>query len=132
VAAIAVLPARSCLLDGEVIVSDATGLAVFELLRSFRYDHAAVLCAFDIIELDGEDLRRLPIERRKARLARMLRGPLPGMVLNDHYVGDGDVVYQQACKLGCEGIVSFPITATHKGRSMTVPLTIWTDTFRSA
>jgi hypothetical protein len=36
---------RSCLLDGEAIVSDEDGLAVFELIRSWRHDHAAVLCA---------------------------------------------------------------------------------------
>jgi ATP-dependent DNA ligase len=45
VAAIAELPARSCLIDGEAIVSDEAGLAVFELLRSWRHGHAAVLCA---------------------------------------------------------------------------------------
>jgi hypothetical protein len=47
VAAIAELPARSCLIDGEAIVTDAAGLAVFKLIRSWRHDHAAVLCAFD-------------------------------------------------------------------------------------
>jgi ATP-dependent DNA ligase len=47
---------------------------------------------------------RLPIERRKARLARMLRGPLPGMVINEHFVGHGDIVFAQACQLGREGM----------------------------
>jgi ATP-dependent DNA ligase len=48
VAAVAALPARSsCLIDGEAIVSDDAGLAAFELIRSCRHDHAAVLCAFD-------------------------------------------------------------------------------------
>jgi ATP-dependent DNA ligase len=118
VAAIAVLPARSCLIDGEVIVTDEAGLAVFELLRSWRHDHAAVFCAFDLLEHDGEDLRRLPIERRKARLARMLRGPLPGMVINEHFVGDGDIAYQEACQLGCEGIVSNRLGSAYRsGRS---------------
>jgi bifunctional non-homologous end joining protein LigD len=80
------------------------GLAVFELIRSFRHDHAAVLCAFDLLELDGEDLRRLPIEMRKAALTQLLlRKPSSGIALNEHFVGDGEIVYQQACKLGCEG-----------------------------
>jgi ATP-dependent DNA ligase len=57
VAAVMALPARSCLLEGEAMVSDDAGLAVFELLRSRRHDAAAVLCAFDLLELDGEDLR---------------------------------------------------------------------------
>jgi hypothetical protein len=102
VAAVLVLPACSCLIDGEAIVSDDSGLAVFELIRSFRHDHAVVLCAFDLLELDGQDLRRLPIEQRKQTLVRLLHGPYPGMALNEHYVGRGDIVYQQACKLGCE------------------------------
>jgi bifunctional non-homologous end joining protein LigD len=65
-----------------------------------------VLCAFDLIELDGADLRRAPIEHRKQKLARLVRGPRPGIVLNEHYDGHGDVVFEHACKLGCEGIVS--------------------------
>jgi len=46
---------------------------VFELIRSFRHDGDAVLCAFDLLELDGEDWRRSPIEMRKAGLAMLLR-----------------------------------------------------------
>jgi ATP-dependent DNA ligase len=45
VAAIAALPVRSCLIDGEAIVSDEAGLAVFELVRSWRHNEEAVLCA---------------------------------------------------------------------------------------
>ena len=67
--AIASLPVETCIIDGEAIVVDQTGLAIFELLRYRRHDHAATLCAFDIIELDGADLRRSPIEQRKQHLA---------------------------------------------------------------
>jgi bifunctional non-homologous end joining protein LigD len=59
-----------------------------------------VLCAFDLIELEGEDLRRAPIEHRKRTLAKLIRSPRPGIMLNEHYEGE------HACKLGCEGIVS--------------------------
>jgi bifunctional non-homologous end joining protein LigD len=65
-----------------------------------------VLCAFVLIELEGEDLRRTPIEHRKHKLARLVRTPRPGIVLNEHYDGDGEIVFKYACKLGCEGIVS--------------------------
>jgi ATP-dependent DNA ligase len=117
-AAVAALPVHSCFIDGEAIVSDEAGLAVFELLRSFRHDHTAVLCAFDLLEADGEDLRRLPIERRKARLAGLLAKPLPSIALNQHYAGDGDIVFEQACQLGCEGIVSKRLGSTYRsGRS---------------
>jgi len=106
VAAVATLPVRSCLIDGEAIVSDESGLAVFDLIRSWPASISAVLCAFDLLEVDGEDLRRLPIEIRKAGLVQLLCTPSGGIALNEHYVGDGEIVYQQACKLGCEGIVA--------------------------
>jgi hypothetical protein len=50
-----------------------------QLIRSFRHDDAAALCAFDLPEVDGRDLRRLPIELRKAGLARLLHKPSPGV-----------------------------------------------------
>jgi len=77
-----------------------------------------VLCAFDLLEADGEDLRRLPIEIRKAGLTQLLRAPHAGIALNEHYVGHGEIVYRQACKLGCEGIVSKRLGSTYRsGRS---------------
>ena len=106
VAAVTALPAHSFLIDGEAIVTDDDGLAVFELIRRNRRAGRAVLCAFDLIELEGEDLRRVPIEHRKRKLARLVRTPRPGIVLNEHYDGDGEIVFKYACKLGCEGIVS--------------------------
>ena len=118
VAAISALPAYSFLLDGEVIVTNGDGLAVSELLRRARHGDKAVLCAFDLIELEGEDLRRSPIERRKAKLAKLIRGPRPGIVLNEHYEGDGAIVFAHACKLGCEGIVSKQLGSPYRsGRS---------------
>ncbi len=54
VAALTALPLRSCLIDGEAIVTDKKGLAVFDLIRGQQPNTAAVLCAFDLIELDGE------------------------------------------------------------------------------
>jgi ATP-dependent DNA ligase len=47
-------------------------LSAFDLLRSWRHDHAAVLCAFDLIELDGKDWRTAPIEQRKQALTELL------------------------------------------------------------
>jgi hypothetical protein len=103
VGAVATLPVRSCLIDGEAIVSDDSGLAVFELIRSWPTSISAVLCAFDLLEVDDEDLRRLPIEIRKTGLVQLLRTTSPGIALNEHYVGHGDIVYQQACKLRLRG-----------------------------
>ena len=100
------LPANSFSLDGEAIVTNAKGLAVFDLIRHKRHGGDAVLTVFDLIELDGEDLRRSPIEYRKRKLAKLVRRPHPGIVLNEFFEGDGEILFKHACKLGCEGIVS--------------------------
>ena len=106
VAAVESLPVRSCVIDGEAIVVNEDGLSVFDILRYRLRDDAAVLCAFDLIEADGADLRRQPLERRKAMLAELLRGVRDGVAFNQHFEGDGGIVFQHACALGCEGIVS--------------------------
>jgi bifunctional non-homologous end joining protein LigD len=67
--AVGKLPVRSCLIDGEAIVCDKSGLAIFDLIGGHGSKVAAILCAFDLLELDGRDLRREPIEKRKALLA---------------------------------------------------------------
>ena len=83
-AAIEALPVRSSVVDGEAIVCDDSGLAVFDLIRGHGPLATAVHCAFDLLELDGEDLRRQPIEDRKRRLATLLRGAHSTIVLNEH------------------------------------------------
>ena len=110
---------RSCFIDGEAIVVDRTGLPVFDLLRYRQHDRAAVLCAFDLVELDGEDLRGAPLEHRKAwPWPNYSRQKRDGLVLNAHYDGDGATIYQHACKLGCEGIVSKRLGSPYRpGRS---------------
>jgi bifunctional non-homologous end joining protein LigD len=82
VAAVAGLPVRSCIIDGEAIACDQSGLADFQLLRRLRHDQAVTLIAFDLLELEGRDLRGEPIEVRKSELARLLDGCKPGIVLN--------------------------------------------------
>jgi bifunctional non-homologous end joining protein LigD len=112
------LPAHSFLLDGEAIVTNERDLAVFDLIRHQRHGKDAVLIAFDLVELDGEDLRRTPIEQRKRKLAKLVRGPHPGIVLNEVFEGDGDILFAHACKLGCEGIVSKRLGSPYRsGRS---------------
>jgi bifunctional non-homologous end joining protein LigD len=73
-AAAFLLRKRSFLIDGEVVVCRADGLAVFDLLRHGpRRNEDAIFYGFDLLEVDGEDLRPLPIEDRKHRLLRLLR-----------------------------------------------------------
>jgi len=100
------LPVETCIIDGEAIVVDQNGLSIFDLLRYRQHDHAATLFAFDLLELDGADLRSSPVEERKQHLAWALRERHHGIALNATYDGDGAVIYEHACTLGCEGIVS--------------------------
>jgi bifunctional non-homologous end joining protein LigD len=116
--AVSKLPVRSCLIDGEAIVCDENGLAVFNLLRRHGALASAVHCAFDLLELDGRDLRREPIEKRKALLAKLLKSQQTSLVLNEHFEEDGAIVFREACKLGCEGIVSKRLGSMYRrGRS---------------
>jgi bifunctional non-homologous end joining protein LigD len=107
-AAVFLLRCRSCLIDGEVVVCRKDGLAVFDLLRHGpQRNEAAMLYAFDLLELDGNDLRREPIETRKATLTSLVRGQGKAAIrFNEHLTEDGELVFRHACKLGCEGIVS--------------------------
>jgi bifunctional non-homologous end joining protein LigD len=77
-----------------------------------------VHCAFDLLELEGRDLRWEPIEKRKALLAKLSRGSHLSIVLNEHFEEDGAIIYREACKLGCEGIVSKRLGSPYRsGRS---------------
>ena len=100
------LNVRSCLIDGEAVCCDDHGVAVFERLRRQREGKNVFLCAFDLLELNGKDLRREPLEVRKSTLASLLRARLPGLQFNQHLEHPGDVVFRHACTMGLEGIVS--------------------------
>jgi bifunctional non-homologous end joining protein LigD len=116
--ALTALKASTCLIDGEAVACDNVGLPVFERLRGRRDDRRAFLYAFDLIELDGEDLRHEPIERRKAALAKLIRRAKTGLVLNEHIDEPGDIVFRHACAMGLEGIVSKRLGSPYRsGRS---------------
>jgi bifunctional non-homologous end joining protein LigD len=100
------IKAKSFTIDGEAVVLGPDGLSRFEELQRRTAAHAAILYAFDIIEHDGEDLRKRPFLDRKAALARLLGGIKAGILLNEHVAEDGPTVFAHACRLGAEGIVS--------------------------
>jgi bifunctional non-homologous end joining protein LigD len=79
---------------------------------------SADLVAFDLLELDGNDLRQEPLEVRKQTLASLLRSSLPGLQFNAHLTHPGDIVFAHACKMGIEGIVSKRLGSAYRsGRS---------------
>jgi bifunctional non-homologous end joining protein LigD len=108
VEAVGALKIKSCILDGEITVCRPDGVTSFDLLRTGRkIKPEAVLHVFDLIELDGDDLRREPIEMRKQRLRGVLRHHRPAVQFNEHLQeADGEEVFHHACLMGLEGIVS--------------------------
>jgi bifunctional non-homologous end joining protein LigD len=108
-AAAAKLKAARALLDGEVVVLDARGVSHFQSLQeawSLKRTADFVYFAFDLLHLDGRDLRDLPLAERKALLARLLRGSRATIRYSHHVEGRGDEFYDRACRQGLEGIVS--------------------------
>ena len=106
--------AQSFLIDGEVIVCRPDGLSDFDALRFGRRAHEVMLAAFDLIEVQADDLRDEPLERRKQRLAKMLACGGEAITYNEHLNQDGPVVFEHACRLGLEGIVSKRLDAPYR------------------
>jgi bifunctional non-homologous end joining protein LigD len=71
--------------------------------------------AHSILELEGYDTRRTPIEERKGALAKLLGRTQDGIVFSEHYSGEGAIFYKHACALGCEGIVSKRLGSPYHG-----------------
>jgi bifunctional non-homologous end joining protein LigD len=118
VEALGSLRSRSCIIDGEAVACNDDGMPNFDRIRYRRHDASVFLYAFDLIELNGDDLRREPLDTRKATLASVLRRGAPGLRLNEHIEADGPTVFAHACKMGLEGIVSKRKASSYRsGRS---------------
>jgi bifunctional non-homologous end joining protein LigD len=118
VESLARLRPHSCIIDGEAVACGDDGIASFDRIRYRRHDESVFLYAFDLVELDGDDLRRDPFQVRKATLASVLAKAGPGMRFNEHIEADGPTVFAHACKMGLEGIVSKRKDSTYRsGRS---------------
>jgi bifunctional non-homologous end joining protein LigD len=109
--AIAELPARRALLDGELCVLLPDGRTSFQGLQNSFGGGPAELAyfVFDVLALDDQELSSLPLEQRKARLEKLVkpRHGKPGLIrYSDHVVGNGAAFYKLACERGLEGIIS--------------------------
>ena len=96
----------SAIIDGEVVVPSASGVSDFSVLQNELKGRSTkvVLVAFDLLYLNGHDLRKLPLTARKAELRRIIHGT--AVQFSDSFEIDGQEMYQHACKLGLEGVVS--------------------------
>jgi bifunctional non-homologous end joining protein LigD len=119
--ALETLPVVTAMLDGEVVVETEKGTPSFGDLQAdlsegrsdrFRY------YLFDLLHLDGADLTRAPLLERKRSLAQLLEGHGSILTYSEHFTERGDIVFDHACRLGLEGIVSKLKTAPYRsGRS---------------
>lgn len=123
--AIAKLPCHSAVLDGEAIVFDERGVSAFSALQQAlgAGDSASVVyVAFDLLFLDGRDLRGLPLRERKESLRALVEGAGgaagSGLLLAEHIESQGAGFYREACALSFEGVVSKRADRSHApGRS---------------
>jgi bifunctional non-homologous end joining protein LigD len=96
--------AETAILDGELAVVDHLGRSVFADMMQRR--HLARYFAFDLLSLNGQDLRQLPLLTRKEKLKRILPSRSRHVLYVDHSQGNGTALYRLACQLDLEGIVA--------------------------
>jgi bifunctional non-homologous end joining protein LigD len=93
------------MIDGEAVVFRPDGHSDFGALRTNRGAAEASLVAYDLLQFQGEDWRRMPLEVRRAQLGSLVAG-VDGLTFSEAIEGDGPLVFDHACRLGLEGIVS--------------------------
>jgi len=103
--AVGALPVANALIDGEAVTFRPDGHSDFAALRTKEGGERASFVAFDLLDLEGDDLRDRPIEERREALARLVHGA-DGIRFSEALSADGVLVFAHACKLGLEGIVS--------------------------
>lgn len=117
------LPVKSALIDGEVVVLSQDGNTSFADLQASFQDgahHDLIYFAFDLLHLNGRNLRELPLLERKRILASIVSNDSSVIRLSEHIAGDAQEIFAHACKLGSEGIVSKLSSAKYapdRGRS---------------
>jgi len=104
------LKVESAIIDGEVVLLDAEGRSDFQALQARlkgQEKGPMVFFAFDLLFLNGEDLRDSPLIERKAALKKVLAKSAGGLIrFSEHVMGDGDMVAEKACEMELEGVVS--------------------------
>jgi bifunctional non-homologous end joining protein LigD len=106
-ASLGALPVSSAILDGEIVVLDAKGVSQFNALLTTKGRDAAVFYAFDLIWLNGADLRLQPLVERKAQLCKLVSGSrCSRLMYAQHIDGAGKQFFEEICRRDLEGIVA--------------------------
>ena len=104
----------SAIFDAEVVWLDASGVSDFEALHSRANDDRATACAFDVLMLNGDDIRKLPFTERKTLLQKALRRTRGGIQYVAHIEGDGAEMFEAVCRAGLEGMVSKKLNSPYR------------------
>ncbi len=113
--AAAKLPCASALIDCEIVALDAGGKPSFGTLQASLKDGGPLLAfAYDLLELDGDDLTGLPLVDRKERLAHLLEGVSPPLHYSEHVRGSGEKLFAALCAGGYEGVISKKADARYR------------------
>jgi bifunctional non-homologous end joining protein LigD len=116
------LRCRSAVLDGEVIVQDADGVSDFESLRSamFWQPDRLIFYAFDLLHLNGEDIREAPLVERRQKLGQLLADADAPLQFSQEFAGDAAAFFQACKDHKLEGMVSKLASSAYlSGRSKT-------------
>jgi bifunctional non-homologous end joining protein LigD len=106
--AILSLPAQDAIVDGEIVALDAQGRSSFQLLQARELGQERpplFYYAFDLLQLDGEELTSLPLTERREKLKHLLRGAPDEIRYSDSLGEDAEPLLKQAAKLGLEGLI---------------------------
>ena len=111
------LDVGSALIDGEAVVTLPDGRTSFQALQAALKDNPGTIdyFAFDLLELNGEDLTSLPLIERKEKLASILEGHKGRLRYSDHIVGNGEKLLTSFCEAGLEGVISKRVDARYSG-----------------
>ena len=115
------LPVSTALIDGELVVENEAGASNFSLLQADLADKKSdrfIFYAFDLLYLDGQDLRGAPLIARKEALQTIIASGSDPLRFSEHFEADGETMLRHACRLSLEGLVSKLRDAPyHSGRS---------------
>ena len=98
---------KQFVIDGEAVILGVDGISDFDALFSGKHNEEVQLYAFDVLAMDGDDLRGLPLAKRKTKLARLVARRPDGIFISDFERGEiGPDLFRAACRMGLEGLVS--------------------------
>lgn len=109
---------RAIVFDGEIVVSNESGKTDFQMLQNYVKkpdDKPICYIIFDLLALDGKDLRNIPLIERKSKLESLLKTAPKSLVYSSHVVGNGKQCFKAAEKIGFEGIVGKRVDSIYSG-----------------